>query len=439
MDEQLAETIAVEGYIYLYPLVLMDVTRRQIGNVEKQSFSPLRTPPDVFMHIPAFPPAEFRAVVRPNFDTLYSSTFLDLRQEPRIVSAPAAGDNYYLLPFYDMWGEVFACPGTRTTGNDAGDFAIVGPGWSGELPAGVRRYNAPTSWVWIIGRIEASVATYDKVHAFQAGLKITPLSAWGSEPPEVTGTVDPTVDNETEPLRQVFAMDASTFFGYASELLHQHAPHFQDYPVLDRLARIGFNVADTFDVGQADPVVQSALASAVGAAQKLITDKQTDLGWTVNGWRMMTENIGNYGTDYLMRACVELIGLGANLPEDAIYPLLYTDADDKPFTGENRYTWHMQSGELPPVNAFWSLTLYDAEGFQVANELNRFAIGDRDTLAFNDDGSLDIQIQHDKPDQGTSNWLPTPAGGFNLCARLYYPKPEALNGTWKPPAIARGA
>jgi hypothetical protein len=128
MSEQLAETIGVEGYIYLYPLVLMDTTRRQITNVEKVSFSPLRTPADVFINIPAFPPADFRAVVRPNFDTLYSSAFLDLSEGPRIVSVPAAGDNYYLLPFYDMWGEVFACPGTRTTGGKAGDYSIVGPG-----------------------------------------------------------------------------------------------------------------------------------------------------------------------------------------------------------------------------------------------------------------------------------------------------------------------
>jgi hypothetical protein len=437
VDEQLAETIAVEGYIYLYPLVLMDLTRRQIINVEKPSFAPLRTPADVLLNIPAFPPAEFRAVVRPNFDTLYSTGFLDLHKEPRIVSVPAAEDNYYLLPFYDMWGEVFACPGTRTTGDQAGDFAIVGPGWSGELPTGVRRYDAPTSWVWIIGRTEASVATYDKVHAFQAGLKITPLSAWGGQAPEVTGTVDPSVDDETEPLRQVFALDAAGFFGYASELLQEHPPHFQDYPVLDRLARIGFNVGKKFDLAQADSVVQGALKSAVSVAQKQITDKQTSVGWEVNGWRMMTENIGNYGTDYLIRACVELAGLGANLPDDAIYPLLFTDADGQPFTGASSYTWHLGAEELPPVNAFWSLTLYDAEGFQVANDLNRFTIGDRDDLAFNDDGSLDIFIGHDEPEHGTSNWLPAPADGFNLCARLYYPKPEALDGTWKPPAAER--
>jgi hypothetical protein len=232
-------------------------------------------------------------------------------------------------------------------------------------------------------------------------------------------------------------MDADEFFGYASELLQEHPAHAQDYPMLDRLARIGFNVGEAFDLSKAEDVVQATLTKAVPAAQQKITEKQTELGRSVNGWRLTTENVGNYGTNYLMRACVELIGLGANLPDDAIYPLLYTDAAGKPFSGEERYVWHMSAGELPPVNAFWSLTLYDAEGYQVANELDRFAIGDRDDLSFNDDGSLDLLIQHDEPEQGSSNWLPAPAGGFNLCARLYYPKPEALDGTWTPPAVTR--
>ncbi len=223
----------------------------------------------------------------------------------------------------------------------------------------------------------------------------------------------------------------AAFFRYASELLQQHAPHVQDYPVLDRLARIGFHVGETFDLSQADP------ARAVPAAQQKITDRQKQLGWRVNGWQMMTENIGTYGTDYLQRACAELIGLGANLAEDAIYPLGYLDADGQPFTGKHRYVWHLAPKDLPPVNAFWSLTLYDAEGFQVANDLNRFAIGDRDDLAFNNDGSLDIHIQNDRPGSGTSNWLPAPEGRFNLCARLYNPKPEALDRTWTPPAVTK--
>jgi hypothetical protein len=439
IDEQTAFEIGVEGYTFLYPLVLMDVTRRQMTNVTRAGDVPGRGPADVFVNVPAFPPADFRDVVRPNFDTLYSVAWLDLREEPRVVSVPSAGDNFYLLPMYDMWGEVFTVPGTRTTGNDAGEFLVAGPGWSGDVPDGLKRYDAPTSWVWIIGRTQASVATYDQVHAFQAGLGITPLSAWGGEPPAMEGTIDPAVDDKTPPLRQVFALDAGAFFERAAELLKEHSPHFQDHPVLDRLERIGFRAGESFDAAGAEETTRSALAKAVPAAQQKITAEQKKLGRHVNGWGIVTSNIGNYGTDYLTRACVELIGLGANLAQDAIYPVVYTDADGEPFTGAHRYVWRLERAEIPPVKAFWSLTLYDDEGFQVANELNRFAIGDRDGLEFNDDGSLEILIQHDRPESGTSNWLPAPAGSFNLCARLYYPKPEVLDGTWVPPAIRKGA
>lgn len=438
MDEQTAYEIGIEGYTYLYPLVLMDITHRQATNVERLGEVPMRGPMDTFVHVPAFPPADFRDVVRPNFDTLYSAAWLDLSEEPRIVSVPDAGDDYYLLPLYDMWGEVFACPGVRTTGTAAIDVAVCPPGWSGTLPDGVRRYVAPTPIVWIIGRTEASPATYPQVRAFQAGMRITPLSAWPGSAPAVVGTVDPTVDPTTPPLRTVFAMDAAAFFGSAADLLAIHAPHAQDYPILDRLDRVGFRVGEPFDLAAADPAVVAGLTRAVPEAQARITAAQHRFGAHVDNWLLNVEVMGNYGTWYLKRATVELVGLGANLADDAIYPMTFTDADGHPFDGKAAsYVWHLPKEQIPPVNAFWSLTLYDDEGFQVANELDRFAIGDRDALVRGDDGSLDIVIQHDRPADGTSNWLPAPAGPFNLCARLYWPKPEALDGTWTPPAVRR--
>ena len=437
MDEQLAYEIGVEGYTYLYPLVLMEVTRAEMTNVALPGDRPGRGPTDTFTHIRAFPPAGFRDVVRPNFDTLYSVAWLDLSAEPRIVSVPAAGDNYYLLPIYDMWGEVFACPGVRTTGSDAVDVAVCPPGWTGELPAGVRRYECPTRTAWIIGRTEASVATYEHVRAFQDGMAITRLSDWGRPARPVQGRVDPAIDADTPPLRQVFAMDAAAFFGLGARLLAEHGAHAQDYPTLDRLEQVGFRAGEPFDLAATDPAVQAGLARAVPAAQKRITDFQMRLGHRANGWLMNVEAMGNYGTWYLKRATVELIGLGANLSDDAVYPLVYVDAEGEPFDGRRSYVWHMTKDQIPPVNAFWSLTLYDAEGFHVANELDRFAIGDRDNLAFNDDGSLDIWIGHGRPAAGTSNWLPAPAGPFNLTARLYWPKPEVLEGTWVPQPVRR--
>jgi hypothetical protein len=437
LDEDTARVIGIEGYTYLYPLVLMDLTRKQLMNAARLGDAPMRAPRDTFIHVPAFPAADFRSVVKPNFDTLYSSAFLDLHAEPRIVSVPEAGDLYYLLPFYDMWGEVFTCPGTRTTGNGPGAFALCPPGWSGELPAGVRRYVSPTPWVWIIGRTQASVATYDTVHAFQAAMRITPLSAWGGDVPPVTGAVDPAVDDTTPPLRQVFALDAAAFFGYAAELLKDHRPHAQDYPVIDRLARIGFVAGESFDLAAADPMVRSVLTGAVPTAQKRISDEQRRIGRPANGWQVLAEGMGNYGTNYLRRACVELIGLGANLQEDAIYPVTYLDEDGDPLSGADRYVWRLEKDAMPPVRAFWSLTLYDHEGFQVANSLNRFAIGDRDDLRTGPDGAIEIRIQHDPPAEGPANWLPAPAGEFNLCARFYYPQQDLLDGLWSPPPVRK--
>jgi hypothetical protein len=436
-DEQTAFEIGVGAYEYLYPLVLMDLTRRQMTNVERVGELPLRGPMDAFVHVPAFPPATFRDVVRPNFDTLYSVAWLDLHTEPRVISAPAAGDLYYLLPLYDMWTEVFASPGSRTTGNGAIDVAVCPPGWSGELPGGVRAYEAPTPVVWVIGRTEASVETYDRVHAFQAGLTIRRLSEWGAAPRAVVGEVDPAVDATTPPMRQASALDAAGFFSYAAELLAEHPPHASDYPMLDLLEQIGLRRGEPFDLGAAGPVVRHALERAVPVARKTIADAQATFGRHVDGWSINVDVFGAYGVEYLKRAAVALAGLGANLSADAVYPFGLADADGEPFHGSNRYVWHLEADELPPVRAFWSLTMYDAEGFPVPNELDRCAIGDRDDLHYGADGSLDVHVQNGRPDAGTANWLPAPEGAFGVAARLYWPKPEVLDGTWTPPPIRK--
>jgi hypothetical protein len=436
-DQATIDAIAVEAYTYLYPLVLMDLTRRQMTNVAAPGDIAGRGPADAFTHIRAFPAADFRDVVKPNFDTLYSPAWLPLHDEPRIVSVPAAGDNYYLLPLYDMWSEIFACPGTRTTGGDAASYALCGPGWEGMLPDGVERIDAPTPWVWAIGRTKASPELYPHVHEFQDGMSVMPLSAWPGPAPAVTGSVDPSVDATTPPLRQVFALDATRFFSYAAELMKEHPPHFNDHPILQRMARIGIVAGESFDLAAAPQRVRDGLERAVPQAIETIAERQQTLAPPREGWISLTESMGAWGTNYLRRACVDLIGLGANLPEDAIYPVSYVDADGEPYTGERDYRLHFAADALPPVLAFWSLTLYDDEGFQVANELDRFAIGDRDALERNADGSLDILIQHARPESGTSNWLPAPSGSYNLCLRLYHPRPEALDGSWLPPGVTK--
>ena len=436
VSEKEAYEIGVEAYIYLYPLVEMDVTRRQLTNIEAGKMFG-RGPMNTFSHARTFPPAEFREVVRPNFDTLYSSGWLDLTKEPVIVSVPDTQGRYYLLPMLDMWTDVFASPGKRTTGTEAGHFAVVPPGWKGTLPHGVERIDAPTPYVWIIGRTQTNgPKDYQAVHKVQDGYKMTPLLQWGKAPKPVTVKIDTTVDMKTPPLEQVNKMPAGKYFAYAAELLKGNPTHVTDQPTVARMKRIGIEAGKSFDFSKADLAVKRALERAAADGLKLMYAKIPTLARVVNGWQMNTDTMGVYGTYYLKRAIVALIGLGANLPEDAIYPQNLADSDGKSLDGAHKYVLRFKKEELPPAGAFWSVTLYDKDGFQVANSLNRFAIGDRDGLKLNADGSLELYIQRESPGADKEpNWLPVPAGPFNLTMRVYAPRVEALDGRWAPPPV----
>jgi hypothetical protein len=448
ITEAEAQAIGLDAYLYFYPLITMDVTRRQLTNVEAGK-SKIGGPANMFTNVKAFPAAEMRAVVRPNFDTLYSIGWLDMTKEPMVVSAPDTGGRYYLLPMLDMWTDVFASPGWRTTGTAAANYLVTPPGWRPDLrdkaieefklPANTQRIEAPTPYVWVIGRTKTDgPADYDAVHKIQAGYKITPLSQWGKEPTVPTVTIDPSVDMNTAPKVQVDTMPADRYFAYAAELLKLQPPHITDEPIIARMKRIGLEPGKSFDLGKADPVVAQALAAAPEAAQKLMLWKTPTLARMANGWSMNTDTMGVYGNYYLKRAMVAQLGLGANLPEDAVYPLNIADATGKPLDGTANYTLHFAEGELPPTSAFWSVTLYDNDGFQVANPLNRFALSSWMPFKTNADGSLDLYFQNVSPGlDKEANWLPAPKGPFTLTMRIYAPKSEVLTGVWNPPPVMR--
>jgi hypothetical protein len=433
-----AHELGVEAYVYLYPLVMMETTRRQMTNIEagtKIGFGPM----NAFTHSREFPPAEFRAVVRVNFDTLYSLAWLDLSKEPLVVSVPDTGGRYYLLPMLDMWTDCFAVPGKRTSGTDPHDYAVVPPGWTGTVPDRVEVVHAPTPYVWVIGRTQTNgPSDYDAVHAVQDGFTVVPLSRFGSDPEPVEVRIDPSVDMETDPLKQVNGMSAGAFFSEAAKLLKLHPPHLSDWSTIARIGRVGVVPGESFDFAALDPEVRAGLEDVPAAAQKLMVDTLPRLAKVTNGWQMNTDTMGVYGNSYLKRAIVTMAGLGANPAEDAVYPLSVFDADGKPLDGDNDYAMHFEKEELPPVDAFWSVTMYDAEGFQVGNEIDRFAIGDRDELTYNADGSLDLLLQHERPaDDQVSNWLPSPRGPLGITMRLYAPKAEVIEGHWAPPPIKR--
>ncbi len=438
ISEDEAHAIGVDAYLYFYSLVTMDLTRRQLTNQEPGPGS-LGGPMNRFANIPAFPTADMRAVVRPNFDTLYSSGWLDLTKEPMVVSVPDTGGRYYILPMLDMWTDVFASPGWRTTGTAAQNFLVTPPGWSGTVPAEFTQIKAPTPYVWIIGRTKTDgPADYDAVHRIQAGYKITQLSQWGKEPVPPEVKIDPGVDMKTPPKVQVDTMPAGQFFAYAAELLKLHPPHITDEPIIAQLKRIGFEPGKSFDLDKADPAVKSALVTAPEDAQKLMAWKVPTIARVANYWSMNTDTMGVYGNYYLKRAIVTQMGLGANLPEDAIYPLNLGDSEGKPLDGANNYVIHFDKNQIPPAEAFWSVTLYDPEGFQIANPLNRFAVSSWMPFKYNADGSLDLYFQNGSPGAAKeANWLPAPKGPFNLTMRLYAPKSDALTGKWNPPPVTK--
>lgn len=437
-DEEATE-IAADAYVYASSMVQMEYHRRVLTNQEIADGKQARGPMNQFTHLRNFPDASVRDVVGPNFDTLYSSLWYDVSEEPLVVSAPQSTGHYYLLPMVDAWQDVFASPGTRTTGQSAITFALVGPGWHGDIPDGVEKIQSPTSFGWIMGRTKASRGTVADVNRFQDGLQVAPLSRWGKPYTPPKGTVDPNVVMNVPPAMQVRRMGAAEFWNLFGELWQANPPHANDYPILHRMARMGLVASRPIEFDKLPAQSREALTKAVPMAQKRIDDWWVMGGNIRNGWRLDNYPVGNWGTAYLVRATVAWWAIGANVPEDALYPMGILDDLGQPLDSANNYVLDFPKGELPPVNAFWSLTMYDSQMFQVLNPIDRYAIGDRDELKFNEDGSLTLYIQRESPGKDKeSNWLPTPQSGrFIPIMRSYWPKQQLLENRWSPPTMKR--
>jgi hypothetical protein len=438
-----ALAIATEGYIYAYPLVTMEMTRRVMTNVASPEGT--RAPMGQLVRMREYPNAAFRDVTAPNADTLYTTAWIDVSKEPWILSLPDMKGRYFLFPMLDGWTDVFQVPGKRTTGTKAQKYAITGPGWSGTLPAGVTEYKSPTGMVWILGRIycTGTPEDYKAVHAVQDQVSIVPLSAYGKPYQPEPGNVDPAIDMKTAVREQVNALDAAAYFKLFAELLKTNPPSAEDAPMVAKLANVGIVPGQDFDAAKLEPAVVKGIAGAPKPAQDLI------MGWLKagvaggdmkleNGW-VFTTKTGLYGTSYLQRALITAIGLGANRPQDAIYPTSEGPDVLKKYSGEKKYVMRFEKGQLPPVDGFWSLTMYDAGYFFVDNPLNRYTLSQRNKFKTNPDGSIDLHIQHESPGKDReSNWLPAPEGDFILMMRLYWPKekpPTILDGSWKIPEV----
>ena len=430
------ERIAAEAYLYFYPLVLMELTRRVSTNSAFSTTS-RRGPMGVLVHSRAYPPAQFKTVVRPNFDTLYSSAWLDVSTEPYVISLPAVEDRFFMFALYDMWTEVFASPGTRTHGTGPLTFALCGPQWRGALPAGMTRVDAPTAVVWIIGRLETRGADdYSSVHALQDQMRLAPLSTWPRfQVPAFEK--DESIDMTTPPMFQVEQLSAREFFSLASELVTLYPPHGTDWSMTARLARTDFHVGAPFDIAQCATPIRAAYENASQVAHEMMRRRFATIAPIINGWSTISD-MGVWGNNYLKRAMIARSGLGAIPPEESLYPNLQRDDTNRPLHGSSSYLLRFEAGQLPPVDAFWSITVYDEHGYQVANELDRFALGSRDELEFSNDGSLEIVLSHHPPrEHSLRNWLPVPQAPFALTMRLYLPRDAASFGAWSAPLARR--
>jgi len=445
--EKEAMEIAIDAYVYGYPLVTMEYTRRVSTNVEKPEGT--KAPQGQFAKLRTYPDASFKTVTAPNADTLYTVVWLDVSKEPWVVSIPDLKGRYALFPMLDGWTDVFEVPGKRTTGTAAQKYAITGPGWSGTLPAGIKEYKSPTGMVWLLGRIycTGTPEDYKAVHALQDQMSAVPLSAYGKPYTPAAGTVDPAIDMKTAVREQVEKLDGAAYFKLLAELLKTNPPTPDDAPMVAKLAKLGVVPGQDFDSAKVDPAVAKGIAAAPKPAQEKIA------GWfkgsiaggdstLQNGW-VFTTKTGTYGTNYLQRALVTEIGLGANRPQDAIYPTSEADAEGKPYDGANKYVMHFDKGQLPPADGFWSLTMYNGDYFFVENPLNRYNVSSRSKFNPNSDGSIDVYIQNESPGKDKeANWLPAPKDKFILMLRLYWPRekpPSLLDGTWKIPSVTKAS
>lgn len=443
-----ARQIAEGAYIYGYSLITTDVTRVQMSNVPK--VEGLTAPTGQFINIPRYPPADYRGVSAPNADTLYSLGWLDLT-EPQVFSHPDMGNRYYLFEVTDLWmSDSESSPSRRTADGKAANYLFTGPGWKGEVPAGMKQFPMATRYMVILGRTYAdgTEQDYKAVNELQAQYKITPLSSWGKSYTPVAPPVNPnpgfSMTDKPQPV--IIAMGTEGYFNLLAKLMGGDAPPAAgDGPILASMAKIGIVPGKPFEMSKLDPAVQAALKDIPQSALKKIEDNKAALGGIIDGW-VVTKGLGTYGPDsYMKRAVVAAFGWPANQQRDAVYPYTETDSTGQKLTGANKYTLTFAKDATPPVNGFWSITMYmiDQGWWFVPNPLNKFTVSLRDNPKFNADGSLTLYFQNESPGKDKeANWLPAPKGEFIPMLRMYWPKdesPSILNGSWKPPAVQKAS
>ncbi|PWJ41768.1 DUF1254 domain-containing protein [Sediminitomix flava] len=437
ISKEEATTIAEDAYIFSLPLLLWEKQFQRITYTTEPKG--LMAPMGQFGHARRFVDASNKMVVGFNVDVLYSFAGLDLREEPFVLSVPAIEDRYWIMQIINAWNDVPEAPGSRTHGEKACNFLIAGPNWEGQVPEGMELIRSNTNITCIGGRIYCSgeEADYAIVNALQDQVTLTPLSAWGTDftPPANVPLAD--IEFPVDVNQAVLSMDVETYFNNTNRILAGSETYKADAPILAQMKKIGLEAGKEFSLDNFDAEVAVGIKAGFAQGHKRLMEIAENLGVIKNGWTV-TYEMGRYGADYDLRAGWSYLGLGGNLIEDAFYPLTRVDQNDDELHGDHKYVLTFENGNMPPENAFWSLTMYDADAYLVENPLDRYALSNKTDLKYEADGSLKIYFQHERPSEDkVANWLPAPEGTFMMTLRVYAPKENAQNGEWIPPVVEK--
>jgi hypothetical protein len=429
-----------QAYVYALPLVLMNVTREEMFAHPAAAAAE----PNRFYTIPVLADHTFRTVIRPNVDTLYSAAWLDLDEEPVLLTIPPSDGRYHVEQFMDAWTNVFFAPGIRTLGNKPGRFLIALPTWEGQVPEGYQRIDAPTPMAWILGRVVVNGDhDLDAARRYQRSVDLRPLSKLNDASflpamPDIKGRGAKRAD----PIDIVKNMGSGEFFERFKRLAVANPPAPADAPfIAEVLKPLGLEPSEGGDYDQLPRSTRKGIDAGIAEVWSVMSERIAVEGETTpTGWAGLStsKGIGAYGTNYKLRAGVAVFGLGANIPADAIYLNAGVDGNGHDLEGGRPYTLTFASDALPPVKGFWSVTLYDRKGYLLNNPIHRYNLRQSDPLHYNEDGSLTLLIQPDKPQDARmlTNWLPSPQdGNFVLSMRLYWPEQDLIDGKWMPPAL----
>lgn len=439
-----ARQIAAAAYVYGYPLVFMDALSEHNTAVPSLDLPHGVAPFNQLIRAYEMPIDKFQtAAPHPITDASYFGGWLNLTEEPMVFSVPESNGRYYVIMLEDEWTNNLLPIGPRTTGTGPGNFAIVGPRWNGILPSDMTEIKSPTNLVLIAARTQMDgPADLPAATAFLDNITLTPLNEWNTNytlPAIVPVTSDVIADAKPSTSAAVIAnMTPEEFYRRLTKAMCENSPDSIDQPVIDQIARIGIIPCRTFNWSSMNATMQTAIVQGTQDGTERV--KSAAIDWpgaiTVNNWRA-TFDMGNFKTNYTLRAGIAS-GFGAgNLKEDALYWWLFDNETGIPYSGTNNYLLNFPTNNTPPVNGFWSVTIYDSDGHFVPNPLNQYTITSHSgNPEYNTDGSFDIYIQNRSPGADKeSNWLPAPSGEFVLIMRLYWPQEPALDGSWVPPVV----